>query len=101
MIEIIAVKKESHNLIGNYKHLAIKSSNNSSNNNNQSQTSNTNKWVINLSNTSLTSAQEPLLAKGTHFAVAHKILLMKITMQLLNPFVKNIKNRMQRNLGLT
>ena len=46
------------------------SNNNSINNNNQSQPSNPNKWVINLSNTPLTPAQESLLAKGPNFAVA-------------------------------
>ena len=39
--------------------------------NNQTQTCNTNnKWVINLSNTPLTPAQESLLAKGLNFAIA-------------------------------
>ena len=43
----------------------------SSNNNNQTQTHNTNnKWVINLSYTPLTPAQESLLAKGPNFAVS-------------------------------
>ena len=45
----------------------------SSNNNNQTQSHNTNnKWVINLSDISLTPAQESLLAKGPNFAVASK-----------------------------
>ena len=49
----------------------------SSNNNNQTQTHNTNnKWVINLSDTPLTQAQESLLAKDPNFAVASKIPLM-------------------------
>ena len=44
-----------------------------SRNNNQLQSPNTNnKWVINLSNTPLTPAQESLLTKGSNFAVALK-----------------------------
>ena len=34
---------------------------------------NSNKWVINLSNTLLSQAQETLLAKGPNYAVAPKI----------------------------
>ena len=41
------------------------------NSNNQSQRdSNTNKWVINLSQTPLTQVQESLLSKGPNFAIA-------------------------------
>ena len=41
------------------------------NNNNQSQSSNKthDNWVINLSNTPLTQAQESLLAKGPNFTL--------------------------------
>ena len=44
-------------------------------NRNQSQTSesNNNKWVINLSNTALTPAQESLLSKGLNYTIAPKI----------------------------
>ena len=43
-----------------------------SNNNDQLQSPSTNKWVITLSKTLLTPAQESLLAKGPNFAVASK-----------------------------
>ena len=43
---------------------------NPSNNNNNNNNTNNNKRVINLSKTSLTKAQESLLAKGPNFALA-------------------------------
>ena len=46
-------------------------------NRNQMQTAGVNnKWVINLSNTPLTSAQESLIAKGPNYAIAPKSPLM-------------------------
>ena len=45
-------------------------------NNNQSQASSINKkWIINLSNTPLTQAQESLLSKGPNYAIVPKNLL--------------------------
>ena len=43
---------------------------NDSNSNSQSQESNSNKWVINLSKTSLTEHQRSVLAKGPNFLIA-------------------------------
>ena len=58
------IGKEVHNTSSNQLQVP-------NNNKNQLQASSSNKkWVINLSNTSLTPAQESLLAKGPNFAIA-------------------------------
>ena len=47
--------------------------------NNQSQApSNSNRWVINLSNAPLTQSQEALLSKGPNYAVAPKTSLSQL-----------------------
>ena len=48
--------------------------NNNSNSNSQLQVIDNNKWVINLSKTSLTEGQRSVLAKGLNFSIAYRYI---------------------------
>ena len=64
--------KNNYNQANNKNNLAQVSSDSIGNNNYQSQTSNNNRWVINLSKTSLTEGQKAVLAKGPNYSIAPK-----------------------------